>query len=102
MSSARKVTSHNRVLAMRLVQRPSCVFCAGAKETGRELVLHLFDALLIGFAEEKPDHSIGKDPFDERIDDFPESKLSAEPVKMTFHRLSLMMTVNCLVYIIPN
>jgi hypothetical protein len=83
------MTSHDRVPGMRPVQRPSLIFYIGSQEIGRELVLHLLYAVFIGFAKEKPDHAVGKNPINECIDDFSEFKLAAKLVKKNFHMLIL-------------
>ena len=67
---------------MRSFQGAPPVLNICAQEFGRELVFHLLYAVFVGFAKEKPDHPVGKNPLDECVDDFSEFKLAAQLVEL--------------------
>ncbi len=64
-----EVAAHDRMLGMDLVKRTAVIFHWRTEKTGGELVLHFFNARLVGVAKEKTDHAIGEHAVDEGIDD---------------------------------
>ena len=69
LAAAVKLTPHYGMLCMDLVQRSTSVLYAGAKEIGRQLIFHVFDARSTRIAKEKPDHVIIEDSVDKSVDD---------------------------------
>ena len=81
---SRKVPSHNRMFRVSPIERLACVFHVRTEKLRGVLILHLFDALTVGVAKKKADHSIGKNTVDKAIDYFPNFRFAAQLNKKTF------------------
>ncbi|HEX9786665.1 MAG TPA: hypothetical protein VGB09_01510 [Candidatus Binatia bacterium] len=70
--------SHDRVVRVHLVERPTSILDLGAEKTGDKLVFQFLDTATVGIAKKKSDHAIGEHPIDEGVDDRTQPALAAQ------------------------
>jgi hypothetical protein len=86
LPAAGEMPSHDRVIRVRLAQRPATILHVGAEKTRGKLVFKFFDAPAVRVAKEKADHPVCENPVDKSIDNCAQPGLAAKLIEQSRRR----------------
>ena len=102
LPAPREMAAHDRMIDMRFAERLAGIFDIGAEKFRGQLIFHFLEARAVGVTKEKADHTIGKHPVDEAIDDFPQLDFAAEAFEKSFFLAHEMAEIKaCLIVNAP-